>query len=111
MAPEDRAMPDRRAAASGPHTEPSWQAPNSRKSGPPPVIDGDVEPLTDDDVDDLVEQISKCGTAGAVKALSEKHKARLAVTDDEKRARLTRVSKEQLSMIRAADAAEKSRAS
>lgn len=72
---------------------------------PPPE---DKRPLlTEDEIITIIEDISRCGTRGAV---SEIVKARInnARLSDEQRGRLLRASNEQLAEIKRAEAAEKS---
>lgn len=88
--------------------EPAKTSPSKKpaKASPPT----EAQALTDDELEDLVEQISKCGTATAVKSLSDRYKERTALLDDAARERLTRIAKQQLAQIRAAEAAERAAA-
>lgn len=66
-----------------------------------------VKPLSPDEVEDLVERMSKCGTAAMLRDLKKANVERSALNDEDTREKLGRVYNEQLEQILEAEANER----
>lgn len=65
------------------------------------------DPLTHDEIEDLVEQLARCGTEKALNALAARTKPRVDITGKAVIERMQRVYNEQLAQIRQAEASER----
>ncbi len=66
-----------------------------------PTKGGKAKPLTNDETDDLVEQIAKTSSEDALRELVRRHAARVQASDDDIKERLRRVLEEQYAQVRA----------
>lgn len=102
---------DRRAAAKG-----NGGQSQSRVKATPnkTIVESEVDQgyappraLSGDEIEDLVEQLARCGTEKALNELAARSKPRVDISGKEAIARLQRVYTEQLAQIRQADATER----